>query len=336
MCKSLCKRSCNLCNYYNRCGGCSLCEAAICNKNCKGCGSICPMRGQVIIHTNEVLNDRSILHYNKNFSMGNHIPILPDRLKNIFDSKISKLIGIHGGNFLSSNGKKIRKIYRENGFRRALNLSEDCDGILQFYIKDRTLEGLWDSRNSLYNELYEQKLKYIISPNFSVYEDAPRFEHIYNIKRSLIIYNELSERGFNAIPDVSWYNIQDLDFWIDLLNKSKCNTIAFSFQVVDLRLKASNLWKHYLAGFKYLCSNLDEVKKIILIGVASHKRVWSIRNEIPKNISIHVLNQSAYVQSQRGMYSNGRVRDVVTPKDLLLRKNIEYFNSIYKEMNGGI
>ena len=87
------------------------------------------------------------------------------------------------------------------------------------------------------------KLKAVIAPNFSVYEDTPRVEHLYNIRRSIIIYNELIDYGINAIPDISWYNINDLDFWIEKLNNSECSIIAFSFQVVDVRLKASNYGK---------------------------------------------------------------------------------------------
>ncbi|WP_027633411.1 DUF4417 domain-containing protein [Clostridium hydrogeniformans] len=328
---SLCKRDCNKCTHIKRCGGCSLCEAAICNNVCFKCGILCPRRGASIIYLNKIYKYNDKLKDNKILKLPYHIPIIPDKLSRILDKKISPLVGIHGGNIFSSNGEKIRRLYREKGFKEALNI--EGDGILQFYVKDRTLEGIWDNRNNIYKELKEQKFKAIIAPNFSVYEDCPRFDHLYNIQRSLTIYNELIEEGFDAIPDISWYNINDLDFWINLINNSSCNTIAFSFQVVDVRLKASNNWKNYLSGFSYLCKNLKNIKQIIIIGASSLSRVLDIKYFINDNISIHVLNQSAYIQSQRGMYSNMRVRDIITPKDILLEKNIKYFNEIYENIN---
>ena len=176
----------------------------------------------------------------------------------------------------------------------------------------------------------------MIAPNFSLYEDAPRIEHLYNIKRSLIIYNKLVEHGIKAIPDIAWYNRNDIDFWIDQINKSKCSIIAYSFQVVDVRLKASNLWKNYLAALRYMAAKVKEnVKCILVIGVNSETRMQEIRKAVPPNIQISVLNQSAYTQSQRGMYSKNRISDKKTDKSDLFEKNIQYFNEIYKKLNNG-
>lgn len=332
MTANLCKKDCENCINVKRCGGCSFCEACICDNKCNICGTVCMKRGKAVVYANNIIKNRSELLQNKKIRLPKHIPIIPDKLKTELSLNRVKMIGVHGGVALSQNGTGIRKIYKTNGFKKALNINEDCKGILQFYVKDRTLEGIWKSRTQLYEEIKQQGFEAVIAPNFSLYEDAPRIEHLFNIERSMTIYNELIQFGINAIPDIAWYNINDLDFWIEKINKSKCNIIAFSFQVVDVRLKASNLWKHYLAGFKYLCNNINHEIKVIIIGVNSESRMSEIKNAIQRNISLHVLNQSAYVQSQRGMYSNGRVKDLNTPKNLLLDKNIEYFNDVYSKL----
>lgn len=333
--KSLCKRNCTICIFFERCGGCSLCEAAICDSKCGRCGTLCPRRGVTIKHLNEILECKDDIKSNKREALPYHIPILPDKLMKPLDYTIAPVIAVHGANVFSQNGERIRKIYRDNGFRKALNVDIRSEGILQFYVKDRTLEGFWDNRESIYKELKDQGFKLIIAPNFSVYEDTPRLEHIYNIQRSMIVYDELIKNGFNAVPDISWYNIKDLDIWIDMIIKSNCRVIAFSFQVVDVRLKASSLWKHYLAGFKYMCDRLSNLgdMQILIVGASSHRRMIEIRAAAHENIKIHVLNQSAYLQSQRGMYSHKRVSDLETPKHELLEKNIIYFNDLYEELN---
>ena len=43
---NLCKKDCKKCTYFNSCGGCSYCEASLCDSNCKVCGSICIKRGK--------------------------------------------------------------------------------------------------------------------------------------------------------------------------------------------------------------------------------------------------------------------------------------------------
>lgn len=328
---NLCKKDCKKCTYFNSCGGCSYCEASLCDSNCKVCGSICIKRGKGLVYINNIIKQELEIKKNKNFDIPGYIPILPDRLNNLLDIDDIKLIALHGGNALKSNGQGVRRLYRENGYNKAINIGKNIDGILEFYVRDRTLEGIWDSRESLYKELKDMKLKAVIAPNFSVYEDTPRVEHLYNIRRSIIIYNELIDYGINAIPDISWYNINDLDFWIEKLNNSECSIIAFSFQVVDVRLKASNLWKNYLAGFRYLIKNLNKNIKIIIVGLNSYNRIKEVYDSAKnsKVESIHVLNQTAYINCQRGVLTEGNVRDIITSREELLKMNIKYLNGIY-------
>ncbi|MGN9163449.1 DUF4417 domain-containing protein [Clostridium sulfidigenes] len=331
--RAICKVRCDKCLFNVRCGGCSMCEGAICSESCNKCAAICPKRGSSVVHLNQILKEDVKLMPNEKYNLSYHIPVLPDRLNYKVKEDLLKTIGIRGNNFLSRNGKKIRNIYSKNGFNKALNVESSVKGILQFYVKDRILECIWDNRLGLYKELAEQDFEAIISPNFSVYEDAPRMDHIYNIQRSITIYNEMRQAGIRAIPDVSWYGLKDLELWIKMINESEIKTAAFSFQVVDVRLKASNAWKNYLAGFRYLCSQISKNVDFIIIGASSAKKAIEIRRAAGENIKLYFLNQSAYIQSQRGMYSGDRSRDIVTPKEKLLEKNIIYFNKLYKEIN---
>ena len=324
--ESLCGKQCSRCNFYERCGGCSLCEASICGENCMECGSICPKRGETICKVLDLSKyNAESLNENIHIDMDGHIPILIDKLQEIYD--YTKVIAIHGEHFFSRSGEKIINNYSQNGFRKCLNVDESVDGILEFYVKDRTLEGFWKNRNAIYEELKKQGLVAVIAPNFSVYEDAPRLEHIYNIKRSIIVYNELIDNDINAIPDISWFNLRDLEFWVEIIKKSDVKLIAFSFQVVDVRLKASNAWKDYLAGFKYLCKSIRSDIGIVIAGVASVNKIKVILEAADRR-KIYFLNQSAYVQSQRGMRSEGRIRDISTTKAELFKINISYYNKL--------
>lgn len=310
-----------------------MCEGAICNGICNNCESLCTRRGRSVPYLISMLGQEIALEPNVKHNLSYHIPVIPDRLNFEVRKNLLKTIGIKGNNFLSRDGTKIRNMYSKNGFNGALNLDSNVKGILQFYVEDRILECVWDNRKNLYQELRKQKLEGVITPNFSVYEDAPRMDHIYNIQRSLIIYNEMRAAGIRAIPDVSWYGIEDLDLWVKMINDSDIKTLAFSFQVVDVRLKASNDWKNYLAGFRYLCSQISKKLDFIIIGASSAKKSIEIRKAAGKNIKLFFLNNAAYIQSQRGMYSADRSRDLGSSRGKLFEKNIVYFNKLYRAIN---
>jgi hypothetical protein len=272
-----------------------------------------------------------VLNTNVRYSLTSHIPIIPDKLTE--ELSINSIIGIHSGNMLSANGENINKRFLEKGIPDALNLSEKTKFLLQFYVKDRTLEGFWDNRQNIYNQLANFNWHIIIAPNFSVYEDSPRIDHLYNMKRSSIVYNELLNLGLPAVPDISWYNQIDLDQWVREINKNKLKTIAFSFQVVNVRLKASNIWKHYLMGFKYLCQQIEDDIQIIIVGVVSPKRLKHIKEAAGLN-EIIVLNQTAYLQSRRGIYSEtGMKAPSELSKNDIFIKNLEYYDTEYKRLN---
>ena len=261
-----------------------------------------------------------------------HIPILPDRLANTPCYEAMPVVGVHGGNALARNGGRINKSYTNKGYAAALNLDPRTKGVLEFYVKDRTLEGLWDKRKDIYPVMKEMAFTKVISPNFSVYEDAPRVDHLYNIKRTTMVYNEMLDSGITAVPDVSWFNRDDLDRWCDEINKNNVKCISFSFQVVDVSLKPSNIWRNYLLGFRYLCRNIKKDVRVIVAGLVSPFRIYEVY-KASDGQRIHILNQSAYVQSRRGMASDTRRQDRDLPFDSLLGRNISYFNRIYAEMD---
>jgi hypothetical protein len=203
-------------------------------------------------------------------------------------------------------------------------------GVLQFYVKDRTLEGIWDKRTNIISQLQEFTWEAVISPNFSVYEDAPRMDHLYNMKRSSVVYNEMIDAGLPAVPDISWYNRIDLDQWIREINDQDIKCIAFSFQTVGTGLRASNTYLNYMMGFKYLMDRIPPEVEIILAGVASPSRVERLRGICQNRIS--VLNQTAYVHSRRGILSEtGKsAADLMGKNDLMIR-NIDFYDKAYGE-----
>ena len=96
--------------------------------------------------------------------------------------------------------------------------------------------------------------------------------------------------------------------WTQEINSKGVRCVAFSFQTVGTGLRASNLYVHYLAAFKYLTERIPAETEIIVAGMVSSKRVQFLKDVCSNPLS--VLNQSAYVheQEQRN-YCRKNLRD---------------------------
>ncbi|MDM0612929.1 hypothetical protein QTH09_18140, partial [Clostridium perfringens] len=164
---SLCGRDCTNCTIKKEkmCNGCSMCDVSLCKCGEKRnrCMVICPNKfGSFTLVKNTIVKEPLIK--NKSLDLPIHIPVMPDKIKENFNFKANKnIISVHGEFFLNAAGQKITGAYK-NGFRAALNLRDDLSGILEFYIKDRTLEGFWDNRKSIYKDLKRQDFLGIIAP----------------------------------------------------------------------------------------------------------------------------------------------------------------------------
>lgn len=337
---SLCGKRCSSCimKLNRSCNGCSMCDISFCKcceKNKKRCMVICPKKvGSFNVVRLLQLNNKKVgLKANKKYNLPVYIPVMPDKLRSYFDfSKIDNIIGVHGEFLLSCNGSELSPIYKKRGFREALGIyNDEINGIAEFFIKDRALEGFWENREEIYIQIKEQKFHGVITPNFSLYEDAPRVEHLYNLQRVKTVYNEMIDSGIPAILDIGWATEEDLNYWIDEINKSDIKTIAFSFMNVDTRLKASNAWRHYLLGYKILISRIPSDINIIVAGISSIKRVAKIL-EISGERGISIMNQAAWVNSRNGFsVKDKKMLDKSISKDEIFQMNLDFYISEYNK-----
>jgi hypothetical protein len=76
--------------------------------------------------------------------------------------------------------------------------------VIEFYVEDRVLEGLWSNRRLIIAQLRATGADLIVTPNFSVWEYHPRFEQLVQQRRAFILYHELREAGLPAIPDIGF------------------------------------------------------------------------------------------------------------------------------------
>lgn len=124
--------------------------------------------------------------------------------------------------FDSSNKYEIPNIYRTDvdkdylrltpiqGFNFALKEKNPQNIGVHFFLHDYQFERVW-SYPDRYVEVLS-KFAFVLSPDFSQYEDLPKITRMFNIYRKNWCARYWQECGINVIPTVTWGKLSDFDF----------------------------------------------------------------------------------------------------------------------------
>lgn len=108
---------------------------------------------------------------------------------------------------------------------------------------DNRLEGFWEKHRSsgVIDKLAQMGLDAVSAPNFSLFSDSNRFQHLRNLKRMLLVCERLSSAGIPVIPHLNAHNQSDWDFWGEFLREhSEITTVCKEFQTGPKNLFRGN------------------------------------------------------------------------------------------------
>jgi len=108
--------------------------------------------------------------------------------------------GITAGEVIGRRSKPLTA----QAVRDMIGLRADQLLVLLLFGKDKFLERLWNHRDQFLPELACGGFDLIVAPSYSLWEPRPRPEHLYALKRSLVIFQGLQMLGAPAIPRVAW------------------------------------------------------------------------------------------------------------------------------------
>jgi hypothetical protein len=94
-------------------------------------------------------------------------------------------------------------------FRRELDLEPEQKLVLILFCRDELLEQLW-GRPELLEQIAEGSYDLVVCPSYSLYLGRPRPNHLDNLKRSLLIFEELDRLGVRAVPRVAFVVERDV------------------------------------------------------------------------------------------------------------------------------
>jgi hypothetical protein len=102
------------------------------------------------------------------------------------------------------------EVLRADDLRGIVGLSAAQKLVLMLFCKDEVLERLWEESAVLLTGIAEAGYDLVVAPSYSTWTPRPRTEHLYNLKRSLIIYRALQRLGVRAVPRVAWVTRHDV------------------------------------------------------------------------------------------------------------------------------
>jgi hypothetical protein len=98
--------------------------------------------------------------------------------------------------------------------------------------KDAPLERWWGNRNSveLLRAIAKLEIQLITTPNYSVFNDVPRHDNLYNIKRIAMAWSDIQSAGIQCALHLNARTDKDWERWIEFLNLyTEVSFISFEF-----------------------------------------------------------------------------------------------------------
>jgi Domain of unknown function (DUF4417) len=112
----------------------------------------------------------------------------------------NSVYGISAGEVIGMRSKPLSA----QAVRDLVGLEPDQLLVLLLFGKDKFLERLWTDRHRFLPELACGGFDLIVAPSYSLWEPRPRPEHLYALKRTLLVFKTLQELGSPVIPRVAW------------------------------------------------------------------------------------------------------------------------------------
>lgn len=190
----------------------------------------------------------------------------------------------------------------------ALKLGEGQLSVLAGYGEDPLVEAFWSRRRAdgLIEQLAAQQWDLVLTPNFSMYGNQPRFEHLLNFRRNLMIAAELAAAGVPAVPNLYWFRLEDLDRYLSWISDTAPAAVAVNAQTFRTDSDWSNM---LLPGLTYLAGGLDELgvtTRVVVCGTSREQRLADLASLLGRRLTVVTQNPIQYARHGAIMTATGR------------------------------
>ncbi|WP_327591333.1 DUF4417 domain-containing protein (plasmid) [Nonomuraea sp. NBC_00507] len=230
---------------------------------------------------------------------------------------------------LSPETRKIYARWQGADARTMLGLSADQQAILVGHADDDMVETLWTRRRAdhLAETIADQGWDLVIGPDFSVYGNQPRAEHLIAMRRSLLVAAELAAAGAPVAPTLHWFRHEDLQRYLDwIVDRHPAGPAAVACNLQTLR--TDRAWNELaLPGLALIAATLPPDLPVMLCGTSRASRIAELVTLF--GTRTHVITQSPLHYARHGavMTATGRQHtDWQVPE--LFAANVLYYHNL--------
>jgi hypothetical protein len=170
---------------------------------------------------------------------------------------------------------QIYPLFKGRRAHDVLGLAPGQAAVLVGYGLDPLVEAFWTYRRSrgLLTAIADQGWDLVLAPNYSLYGNQPRAEHLLNFRRNLLVASELCAAGVPAVPNLYWFRLEDLDRLLDWAHATRPAAVAVNLQT--FRTEAD--WQDFaLPGLTYLAQGLPAGCEFIATGTSRQQRITTL------------------------------------------------------------
>jgi len=203
----------------------------------------------------------------------------------------------------------------------ALGLRPGQLAVLVGYGEDPLVEAFWTRRHDLIPALAAQRWDVVLAPNFSMYGNQPRAEHLLNFRRNLLIATELASAGLCAVPNLYWFRKEDLDRYLAWF--ADCAPAAIAVNLQTFRTEED--WELMaLPGLAYLSTGVPAGTAVIVTGSSRADRISTLLELFGSRLHLVSQNPQQYARHGAQMTSEGRVDRQARVEDLFAA-NVRFY-----------
>ncbi|MEU1812995.1 hypothetical protein [Micromonospora aurantiaca (nom. illeg.)] len=155
---------------------------------------------------------------------------------------------------------------------QVLDLRPGQLAVLVGYGEDPLVEAFWTRRRAqaLVEQIAAGGWDLVLAPNYSIFGNWPRAQHLISMRMSLLIAAELADAGVPAVTNLYWYRLEDLRRWITWIDDTGPAAIAINLQTV----RDDADWTSWaLPGLHWLAENLPLALPVIITGLSRPARI---------------------------------------------------------------
>jgi hypothetical protein len=172
--------------------------------------------------------------------------------------------------------------------------------VLVGYGEDPLVESFYTLRRSagLLDGVARMGWDLVLSPNYSMYGNQPRAEHLLNFRRNLLAAAEMVAAGIPAAPNLYWFRVEDLKRIVAWVADTAPVAVAVNCQTFRTEADWSQM---LLPGLTFLAASLvdlDMATRIVVCGTSRADRLGQLSALFGERLV--VISQNAMQYARRG------------------------------------